>query len=108
VNSTASAHGLAEAEGLRRTVRDLVALAALPALWVGLSPEAVLRSLVEAVHQMLRCEWVYGLLKDDSADHATAAMQIAWGNSGMLDGAAIAAVLGEALGVGLVPTRVRR
>lgn len=97
MNLTASATGLSEAEGLRRTIRDLVALAALPALWVGLSPEAVLRSLVEAVHQILRGEWVYALLKEDSADYAGAPMQIAWGNVGMLDAAAIAAVLGEAI-----------
>ena len=48
----------------------------MPALWVGLSPEAVLRSLVEAVHQMLRGEWVYAVLKEDAADHASAAMQM--------------------------------
>ncbi len=97
MNSTASAAGVVDGDGLRRTIRDLVALAALPALWVGLSPEAVLRSLVEAVHQMLRGEWVYALLEEDSADHASESMQIAWGNVGMLDGAAIAAVVGDAI-----------
>jgi signal transduction histidine kinase len=97
MNSTANTRGAVEAEGLRRIIRDLMALAALPALWVGLRPEAVLRSLVEAVHQILRGEWVYALLQEDSADRASPPMHIAWGNAGVLDGAVIAALLGEAI-----------
>src|ERR1043166_2128409 len=34
---------------LRRTMRDLVALSTLPAVWVGLSPDAIARSLADTL-----------------------------------------------------------
>src|SRR5689334_3632884 len=82
-----------DAEGLRRTVRDLLAITALPALWVGLAPEAVLGSLTEALHQILRGEWVYAVLWDGPGG----CVRTAWGNGGQLDAAHLAGVLGPTI-----------
>ena len=88
-----------EAEVLRRTVRDLVAIAALPALWVGLAPEAVLSSLAEALHQILRGDWVYAVLDEAGDVPHGACVRTAWGNTGRLDAATLAGMLGPALEV---------
>ncbi|HEV7662198.1 MAG TPA: GAF domain-containing protein, partial [Chloroflexota bacterium] len=83
-----------EVRHLRRTIRDLVAIAALPALWVGLEPESVLTSLVEALHQVVRGDWVYAVLQelDDAADSPE--LHVAWGDSGPLPAYKLATALG--------------
>jgi PAS domain S-box-containing protein len=50
---------LEEASRLRRTMRDLVALSTLPAVWSGLAPEAIARSLSEALLSTLSLDLVY-------------------------------------------------
>src|SRR5437867_582164 len=44
---------------LRRCVRDLVALSALPALWAGRDPPHIAQSLADALLSVLRPELVY-------------------------------------------------
>jgi len=50
---------LAENSRLRRSVRDLVALSALPALWAGRDTPHIAESLADALLSMLRSELVY-------------------------------------------------
>lgn len=47
---------------LRSSLRDLLALTALPALWVGQSPESVLEGLVDAVARLLQADIVHARL----------------------------------------------
>jgi PAS domain S-box-containing protein len=44
---------------LRRTMRDLVALSTLPAIWVGLGPEGIARSLADALFHTLTLDLIY-------------------------------------------------
>src|SRR5688500_7717605 len=44
---------------LRRTMRDLVALSTLPAIWVGLSPEKIARSLIDVLFTTLSLDLIY-------------------------------------------------
>ena len=44
---------------LRRTMRDLVALSTLPAIWTGLGQEGIGRSLADALLGMLSLDLVY-------------------------------------------------
>jgi PAS domain S-box-containing protein len=53
------AKGSAENRELRRTLRDLVALTALPAAWVGRTPEHVAQGLAELLVSMLRLDAVF-------------------------------------------------
>src|SRR4051794_39421632 len=48
-----------EIRTLRRTMRDLVALSALPAVWVGYQPRQVAEGLADALLSTLRLELVY-------------------------------------------------
>ena len=48
-----------EVRRLRSCIRDLVALSALPAVWVGRSAEDILGGLLDVVRSMLRLELVY-------------------------------------------------
>jgi two-component system, sensor histidine kinase and response regulator len=48
-----------EIRTLRRTMRDLVALSALPAVWVGYQPREVAEGLADALLSTLRLELVY-------------------------------------------------
>lgn len=90
---------LDEVRRLRRTVRDLVAIASLPALWVGLSPEAVLQSLSEALHQMLRGQWVYAVLRETAHGPLDRVICTASGDAGRLNVEALVAALGPVLDV---------
>src|SRR3954469_23288155 len=65
-------------QDLRRCLRDLVALAALPAIWIGHELSRVVDSLAEVLHTMLDLELVY--IRIDAADNTTAA-QTARGKS---------------------------
>src|SRR5215213_3521532 len=48
-----------ENQRLRRTMRDLVALSTLPAIWTGLGHEGIGRSLADALLGMLGLDLVY-------------------------------------------------
>jgi PAS domain S-box-containing protein len=54
-----SASVLRENRRLRRTVRDLVALSILPAVWSGSSRDEIARSLSDALRNALSLDWVY-------------------------------------------------
>lgn len=44
---------------LRRTVRDLVALSTLPAVWTGLGPDGIARSLADVLLNTLSLDFIY-------------------------------------------------
>src|SRR5688572_27730668 len=44
---------------LRRTMRDLVALSTLPAVWTGLAPDGIARSLADVLLSTLSLDLVY-------------------------------------------------
>src|SRR5438067_6808101 len=52
-----------ESSPLRRCLRDLVALAALPALWAGREPSHITESLADVLLSLLRSDLVYVGLK---------------------------------------------
>ncbi|WP_254511497.1 PAS domain-containing hybrid sensor histidine kinase/response regulator [Anatilimnocola floriformis] len=54
-----TADAVVENRQLRRTMRDLVALSTLPAIWTGLGPEGIVRSLADALLGMLTLEFAY-------------------------------------------------
>jgi signal transduction histidine kinase len=51
-----------EAAELRRDLRDLVALTALPAIWLGQSPQGIVESFTDALLRTLRVDFVYARL----------------------------------------------
>ena len=53
---------------LRRTMRDLVALATLPAIWIGHTPEKVAESLGDALVETLSLDLVYIQMRGSSPD----------------------------------------
>jgi len=59
-----SANALDENLRLRRTMRDLVALSTLPAVWIGLGPEGIARSLADVLLNTLSLDFVYIRLTD--------------------------------------------
>src|SRR5436305_13082030 len=48
-----------EVRRLRRTMRDLVALSTLPAVWTGLGPEGIARSLADVLRDTLSLDLIY-------------------------------------------------
>ncbi|MHB1422916.1 MAG: hybrid sensor histidine kinase/response regulator [Gemmataceae bacterium] len=54
---------LEENRHLRRTMRDLVALSTLPAVWTGLSPDGIVRSLADVLLNSLSLELIYARLE---------------------------------------------
>src|SRR5436305_2012035 len=50
---------LDENRRLRRTIRDLVALSTLPAIWIGRGPEGIARSLADVLLSTLSLDFVY-------------------------------------------------
>jgi hypothetical protein len=48
-----------EVRRLRRTMRDLVALSTLPAVWIGLGPEGIARSLADVLLHTLSLDLIY-------------------------------------------------
>ena len=48
-----------EIRRLRRTMRDLVALSTLPAVWTGLGPEGIARSLADVLLNTLSLDFIY-------------------------------------------------
>ncbi len=53
---------------LRRTMRDLVALSTLPAVWIGLDPEGIVRSLADVLLSTLSLDFVYVRLRGGNGD----------------------------------------
>src|SRR4051812_8821931 len=53
------ANALDENRRLRRTVRDLVALSTLPAVWTGLGPEGIARSLADVLLNTLSLDLIF-------------------------------------------------
>ncbi len=51
---------------LRRTMRDLVALSTLPAVWMSLDPNGIMRSLADVLISTLSLDFVYARLADPS------------------------------------------
>src|ERR1700674_5262550 len=51
-----------DADELRRNLRDLVALTALPAIWLGQSPHVIVESFTDALLRTLRVDFVYARL----------------------------------------------
>ncbi len=54
---------------LRRTIRDVVALAAMPAAWLGRTPQQITDGVVDLLHSMLRVEVAYVRLKWPGEPH---------------------------------------
>src|SRR5437764_10716046 len=53
---------------LRRTMRDLVALSTLPAVWIGLGPDGIARSLADVLLHTLALDLVYVRLAGPAGD----------------------------------------
>src|SRR6186997_3055056 len=53
------ANALDENRRLRRTMRDLVALSTLPAIWTGLGQDGIAHSLADALLGMLSLDFVF-------------------------------------------------
>src|SRR3954447_23405718 len=64
------ANALDENRRLRRTMRDLVALSTLPAVWTGLGPEGIARSLAEVLLSTLSLDFVYVRLTARAGEEA--------------------------------------
>jgi PAS domain S-box-containing protein len=54
-----SENNLEESRSLRRAMRDLVALSTLPAVWTGLGPDGIVRSLADVLLNTLALDFVY-------------------------------------------------
>ncbi|HVW44837.1 MAG TPA: ATP-binding protein [Amycolatopsis sp.] len=55
------------ADTLQATLRDLVALSAIPAMWVGQEPPAVVTGLADALTELLRLDFVFVRLSDPAS-----------------------------------------
>src|SRR6266478_1322374 len=55
-----------ETRTLRRTMRDLVALSALPAVWAGYQPRQVAEGLADVLLKTLRLDLVYLRLRGET------------------------------------------
>src|SRR5579884_1001365 len=64
------ATALEENRRLRRTMRDVVALSTLPAVWTGLGPEGIARSLADVLLGTLSLDFVYVRLTDLAGEGA--------------------------------------
>jgi PAS domain-containing protein len=53
---------------LRQTMRDLVALSTLPAIWIGLGPEGIARSLADVLLNTLSLDVIYVRLKGQAGE----------------------------------------
>src|SRR6185503_11720853 len=61
--------------------------------WVGLKPESVLRSLVEALQQIVRGKWVYAVFQESDDEAGIHEFHVAWGDSGPLPATDVGAAL---------------
>ena len=85
-----------EIRRLRRTMRDMVALSTLPAVWSGLDPEGIARSLADVLFATLSLDLIYIRLPGLASD---ARIEVVRGTnySGPGDDAAVAAALAPLL-----------
>jgi signal transduction histidine kinase len=65
----------ARPEALHAALRDLVALSAMPAVWVGLEPPAVVTGLADALVELLRLDFVFVRLNDPASSGAVDVMR---------------------------------
>jgi hypothetical protein len=84
-----------EVQALRRSLRDLLALAALPALWLGEVPERMLESLADALARMLNTDIVYARHGSRRQPHAAPVRRIAHPEDAAALDEALEAVLRE-------------
>ena len=73
-------NGLEENRRLRRTMRDLVALSTLPAVWVGLGPEGIARSLADVLRDALSLDLIYIRLAGPNGEHAAEVVRCGHGD----------------------------
>jgi PAS domain S-box-containing protein len=66
-SSTREENSLDEISSLRRTMRDLVALSALPAIWTGYHSERIAESLADIMLRILSLEFIYIRLPREGA-----------------------------------------
>jgi PAS domain S-box-containing protein len=66
-SSTGEENPLDEISSLRRTMRDLVALSALPAIWIGYHSERIAESLADIMLRILSLEFIYIRLPREGA-----------------------------------------
>src|SRR3954453_13675731 len=64
------ANAVDENRRLRRTMRDLVALSTLPAVWIGLGPEGIARSLADVLLNTLSLDLIYVRLTRQAGEGA--------------------------------------
>src|ERR1700712_5273253 len=57
-----------EVHRLRNTMRDLVALSTLPAVWAGYAPDRIAESLAEILLSTLSLDLVYVLVRDERTE----------------------------------------
>ena len=73
-------NAIEENRRLRRTMRDLVALSTLPAVWTGLGPEGIARSLADVLFATLSLDLIYirlpGLTKQKTVSKSSAASTV--------------------------------
>src|SRR6266850_1394124 len=67
---------------LRKTMRDLVALATLPAVWAGYSPDGVARSLADVLLNTLTLDLIYVRVRDR---HSAGELEVARGKGRATD-----------------------
>src|SRR5260370_37206212 len=65
----------AEILGLRSTVRDLLALSAIPEVWVGREPPAIATELADLLIEALQLDFAFVRLRDPTGCHAVEAIR---------------------------------
>src|SRR6266446_1096199 len=65
----------AEILGLRSTVRDLLALSAIPEVWVGREPPAIAAELADLLIEALQLDFAFVRLRDPTGSHAVEAIR---------------------------------
>src|SRR5260370_38886772 len=65
----------AEILGLRSTVRDLLALSAIPEVWVGREPPAIATELADLLIEASQLDFAFGRLCDPTGCHAVEAIR---------------------------------
>src|SRR5215471_21836419 len=68
-----------DVEQLRRGLRDLAALSALPVVWTGSDPRRIAETLADALLHMLHLELVYILVRDRAYESPVAVAYTARG-----------------------------
>jgi signal transduction histidine kinase len=88
----------ADPDGLRRAMRDLVALSVLPAVWSGYESHRISESLAEVVLKTLSLDLVYVRLQAGDGAKLSEAVQLREQDGGAADAVAMGRVLAPWLG----------